>query len=356
MTETNKISILKTKESKLKEVDLENLVFGKFFTDHMFICEYKNNAWQNPRIVPFQNISLHPACAALHYGQAIFEGLKAYKNEKNEVFLFRPEKNAERFNVSAQRLCMPSFPEELFVEAVKELVKLDHEWIPKSKGASLYIRPFMFASQPVLGVRPADEYTMMIFASPVNAYYADPLKVKIEEYYTRSVEGGTGFAKAAGNYAAALYPARLAQQKGYHQLIWTNAITHEFIEESGTMNIFFQFDDTLVTPPLDKKTILAGITRDSILTLAKQYKIPVEVRPVKVSELIESIEKGTLKDIFGAGTAATIAPIALISYKEKDYQCPPLQQREFSNFAANYLEKLRKGLIDDPFNWRIKVM
>lgn len=356
MIKDAEIAISPTQESKLKEVDLSSLVFGRHFSDHMFVCEYSHGQWHNPRIIPFQNLSLSPACGALHYGQAIFEGMKAYKNEKLEVFLFRPEENAKRLNISAKRMCMPPFPEDLFLKAVTELVKIDHLWIPVAKGASLYLRPFMFASQPILGVKPAEEYTFIIFSSPVLSYYTEPLKVKIETHYTRSCEGGTGFVKAAGNYGAALFPARMGQEKGYHQLVWTDAREHKYIEESGTMNIFFMINDTLITPSLDKKTILSGITRDSIIRIAQTQNIKVEERPVSVEEVIRAIEQQTLQDIFGAGTAATIAPIMVIHYEGKDYTCPPESARPFSIHAADYLEKLRKGLIDDPFGWRIRVL
>ncbi|MCB0400949.1 MAG: branched-chain amino acid aminotransferase [Flavobacteriales bacterium] len=349
------IEIERVKESKLPTVDFDNIVFGKQFSDHMFVADYKNGEWQNLAIKPYAPIQLSPACAALHYGQAIFEGMKAYKNEQGEIFLFRPLDNAKRINVSAKRLCMPEIPEGLFMDALKQLIELDSDWVPVGEQSSLYIRPYMFASEELLGVRPAEEYKFLIFTAPVNSYYTGDIHVKIESHYTRAAEGGVGFAKAAGNYAAALYPAKLAQDKGYKQLIWTDANTHEFIEESGTMNIMFYIGDTVITPNLDLKTTLAGVTRDSVLTLIREMGIKVEERRVSVKEVIEAGENGTLKDAFGTGTAATIAQVASITHDNGRIDLPPLGERTLSNAIGKQLTDIKKGRVADAHNWIYKI-
>lgn len=351
----NKIQIQKTERSKLPDVDFNNIVFGNQFSDHMFTADYKNGEWSNLKITPYEPISLSPACAAIHYGQSVFEGMKAYKNEQGEIFLFRPEQNAKRINISANRLCMPSIPEELFMDALQQLIEVDADWIPSVEGCSLYIRPFIFASEQLLGVRPASEYKFIIFTSPVGAYYNKPLNVKIETEYSRACEGGVGYAKAAGNYAAALYPAKLGQDQGYDQLIWTDAKEHKYIEESGTMNIMFLIGNKLITPYIDLKTTLAGITRDSILTLAKDKGIEVEERRVSIKEVINAAKDGSLKDVFGTGTAATIAQVASITYNEERYELPPISERSLSNELAQEIQDIKRGRIADTHDWIYKV-
>jgi branched-chain amino acid aminotransferase len=354
IAEETKIKIIPTTESKLPQLDFENLRFGREFADHMFSMEYRDGAWRNAVIKPFENLSMNPATSVIHYGQSIFEGMKAYKNDAGEVLLFRPEENIKRMNHSAKRMCMPELPEALFKEALVELLKLDKGWVPGSDGGSLYIRPIYFGTDEYIGVRPSETYRFLIFTCPVNAYYAAPVKVLIETHYSRSTPGGTGFAKAAGNYAGALYPAKLAQQDGYDQLIWTDAITHQYIEESGTMNVFFMTDEGLITPVLSD-TILSGITRNSVITLAKDWGIPVIERKISVKEIIEGLKAGTIKDAFGAGTAATIAHIALIGHEGKDYTLPEVETREFSNKILTYLRDYRKGRVEDKFNWNLKI-
>lgn len=351
----SKISVEKITQSKLPGVDFDNIIFGKQFSDHMFVADYKNGAWQDLKIVPYAPITLSPACAALHYGQAIFEGMKAYKNENNEIFLFRPYENAKRINVSARRMCMPEIPEEIFMEALKQLIKLDAEWIPSGESSSLYIRPYMFASEQLLGVRPADEYKFIIFTAPVNSYYAEPVNVKVETEFSRASEGGAGYAKVAGNYGAALYPAKVGQDNGYQQLIWTDSVNHEYIEESGTMNIMFQIGNNLLTPNLDLKTTLAGITRDSVLTLAKEMGINVEERRVSVTEIVDAARKGELKDVFGTGTAATIAQIATITCKNEKFILPAVEDRVLSNKIAKKLQDIKKGREVDTRDWVLKL-
>ncbi len=353
--EMSKISIEKISESKISTVDFSNIVFGKQFSDHMFVADYKDGKWSNLKIVPFAPIEISPACAAIHYGQSIFEGMKAYKGVNNETLLFRPYDNARRLNISAKRMCMPEIPEEIFMDGLTQLLKLDSEWVPKNDGSSLYIRPFMFASEQLLGVRPSDEYKFMIFTAPVNSYYSQAVNVKIETHYSRATEGGVGFAKAAGNYAAALYPAKLGQDAGYQQLIWTDSVHHEYIEESGTMNVMFHIGDKLITPNLDFKTTLAGITRDSVLTLAKEMGVTVEERRVSVTEIIDAAKKGLLKDVFGTGTAATIAQVASITFKEERFELPPISDRELSNKISQMLDDIKRGRVEDKHNWNYKI-
>jgi branched-chain amino acid aminotransferase len=348
------MEITKTTNSRLPQLDFENLRFGREFSDHMFEMDYTDGAWQTPTIVPFANLSLNPAVSVIHYGQSIFEGLKAYKNAAGEIYLFRPEKNFARFNVSAERMCMPQIDPDLLERALVELVKLDQGWIPEGEGASLYIRPFMFATDEYIGVKPSENYKLLIFTCPVNSYYSEAVRVKVEQKYTRSVVGGTGYAKAAGNYAAALYPAKLAQQEGYHQLIWTDAFEHKWIEESGTMNIVFRSGNDIISPsPSD--TILDGITRESVLTLAADWGYNVEYRKVSVDELHQMLESGKLDEAFGAGTAATIAPIATIGYGGKDYDLTEFGSWEFAPRALAHIEKVKRGLTDDPHNWTVRV-
>ncbi len=355
MDAVSNIEIEKAKGSKLPFVDFNNIQFGKQFSDHMFIADYKDGEWQNLKIMPYAPITLSPACAAIHYGQSVFEGMKAYKNESGEIFLFRPEENARRINLSATRLCMPEIPTEMFMEAIKLLIEVDADWVPVIDGCSLYIRPFLFASEELLGVRPADEYKFVIFTAPVGSYYSEEVHVKIETKYSRACEGGVGYAKAAGNYAAALYPAKLGQDQGFKQLIWTDAKEHKYIEESGTMNIMFHIGDTLITPTTDLKTTLAGITRDSVLTLAKELGVKVEERRVAVSEVIEAAKNGSLKDVFGTGTAATLAQVSSITYNNEKFELPPLESRTLSNEIGQVLQDIKRGRIEDTHNWIYRI-
>jgi branched-chain amino acid aminotransferase len=354
MVETLKIALERVQQSRIGEVDFSNIPFGKIYTDHMFRADYRQGEWQNLKIVPYGNITISPATPALHYGQAIFEGMKAYRGPKGEALVFRPRDNWKRMNISAQRMCMPAIPEELFMESLAMLLDLDRAWIPSSAGASLYIRPFMFSADEYIGIKASTDFTFMIILCPVGAYYSTPVKVKIETRYTRAIEGGTGYVKAGGNYGGAIYPARLAQDKGYHQLIWTDGKTHQYIEESGTMNVAFVINNTLVTPALTD-TILAGITRDSVLQLACSWGWPVEERRISVAELIEGLERGTVTEAFGMGTAATIAPIELIGYEDKDYVLPPLSERKYSNRILEELDGIKRGLRPDTFNWVVRM-
>jgi branched-chain amino acid aminotransferase len=354
ITDTLQISIEKVEQSGIHQVDFEHLPFGKIFSDHMFVATYENGSWQDPKIVPYSKLSLSPSSAVIHYGQSIFEGMKAYKNEQGEVSLFRPMDNLKRLNRSAERMCMPKLPQEFFMEGLRQLILLDQAWIPTSEDGSLYIRPFMFASDEYIGVKPSESYKFIIITAPVAKYYNEPVKVLVENNYTRAVEGGVGYVKVAGNYGRSLYPAKVAQEKGYHQLIWTDAIEHKYIEESGTMNVMFVIGDTLVTPPISN-TILAGITRDSVLTLARDWGYNVEERRVNIDEIVFAAERGILNDAFGTGTAATIAHIAQIGYKGTDYFLPPTNERTMSNKLSEALHQIRRGLAPDQHNWVVKL-
>ena len=353
--QTTTIKITKTTNSKLNEVDFDNLPFGKHFADHMFEIDYADGKWGEPTIVPFGNLSLHPATSALHYGQAIFEGLKAQRGDDGEILVFRPDMNAKRFNESAKRMSMVELPEEIFLDGLKALIDLDQEWVPKKDGQSLYIRPYMIATDDYVGIRPSLSYKFLIICSPVGGYYTEAVPVKIETEFTRAAEGGVGRAKAAGNYAASLYPAQLAAEQGYRQLIWTDAKTHTLIEEAGTMNIVFVINDVVITPSEEKDTILKGITKRSILTVAKDWGYKIEEREVTIVEIIDALKNGTLQDAFGAGTAATIAPISLIGYEGVNYDLPAQETRTFSNKLSAYMTDYKKGRIEDKFNWLMTV-
>jgi branched-chain amino acid aminotransferase len=350
MVATESIQVERVKQSRISQVDFADLPFGKIYTDHMFMADYRDGEWKNLRVVPYGHISISPATPALHYGQSIFEGMKAMKSPSGEVLIFRAADNWMRLNISGERMCMPHVPEELFMEGLSTLIGLDQNWVPKAAGSSLYIRPFLFSADEYIGIRPSQDFTFMIILSPVGPYYSSPVKVKIESHYTRATEGGTGYAKAGGNYGGAIYPAKLAQDQGYHQLLWTDGKTHQYIEESGTMNVMFVLDDTLITPALSD-SILAGITRDSVLKLARKWNMKVEERKVSVQEVIEAAQDGRLKEAFGVGTAATIAHIELIGYEDKDYYLPPVAERKFSNKVYEELEGIKRGNLPDPFGW-----
>ena len=353
MVETQKIETQRTSKSRLDQVDFSNLPFGKVFADHMFLADFKDGEWKNLRVVPYGYLPMSPATPAIHYGQSIFEGMKAFAGPKGEALIFRPLANWKRLNESADRMCMPQLPEEIFMDGILSLLELDRKWIPDLAGSSLYIRPFMFSADEYIGIRPSQNFTFMIINCPVGPYYATPVKVKIETHYSRAIEGGTGYAKAGGNYGGALYPSKLALDQGYHQLIWTDGKTHQYVEESGTMNVMFVIDDTLVTPELGD-TILRGITRDSVLTLARHWGMKVEERKLSVNELVEGLKSGRVKEAFGAGTAATIAHIELIGHNGHDYILPPVEPRKFSNRVFKELEGIKRGTHADPFGWMMR--
>lgn len=350
MTDTMAIKVTKIAKSKLSDTDFENLPFGKVFSDHMLTADYADGKWKNFEIVPYGNISLSPAISSLHYGQTFFEGLKAYKNDDGKISIFRPDKNAKRFNKSAERMCMPDLPEELFIQSILAVVDLDREWVPNKKDYTLYIRPYMFATDPYLGVAPSTTYKFMVLLCPTGPYFSKNLRVKIETEYTRSAEGGFGYAKAAGNYAGSLYPGKKAAEQGFDQILWTDAKTHEYVEEMGAANAMFVIDGKLVTPST-RDTILDGITRDSIITLAKEWGMEVEERRVSVAEVVAAIENGTCTDAFGAGTAATIASVAEIAYNDKTYVLPDPAKSVFANKMRNALDDIKYGRVADTRNW-----
>lgn len=347
------MKITKTTQSRIKDVDFSNLVFGTHFTDHMLIAEYSDGSWSEPEIKPYGPLSFTPAMHTLHYGQALFEGQKAYYMENGEIGIFRPEANAKRLNHSARRMFMPEFPEEWFIDGIKTLVDLDREWVPKAANHSLYLRPFMFGSSEFVAARPSEKFIFCIIMSPVGPYYAGDVKVKVEETYTRSAAGGVGSTKCAGNYGGAFYATDQARQEGYTQVIWTDHANHELIEESGTMNIAFVIDDTFITPPLSER-ILAGITRDSILRLLRDRGImKVEERPIKVDEVITAAQEGRLQEAFGMGTAAVISPINVIGFRGTDFDIATPQDG-YAMRIKQELTELRSGKAEDPYGWMLK--
>ncbi|MFM7105859.1 MAG: branched-chain amino acid aminotransferase, partial [Flavobacteriales bacterium] len=328
--------------------------FGRVFSDHMLVAIYKDGAWDSPRITPYGAIPFSPAISALHYGQAIFEGLKAFKNDQDEVFIFRPNRNAQRLNVSARRMCMAELPEEIFLAGLKTLVKIDSAWIPKGEGESLYIRPHMFAIDEYVGVKPSDSYMFVIFTCPVGKYYTTELKVKIETEFTRAVRGGTGHAKAAGNYGASLFPTQIAKDAGYDQVLWTDGQTHEYFEESGTMNVMFLSGNRILTPATSD-SILDGITRSSVLQLMRDWNYQVEERKVSVAEIVDLMKAGDLHGAFGIGTAATIAPICTIQHEGTNYELDSANYMPFSDKINTYMDHLKRGMEVDVHHWNVRV-
>ncbi|MGY4383648.1 branched-chain amino acid aminotransferase [Pedobacter sp. UYP24] len=344
------ISITKAAESRLTVTDFSQLPFGKVFSDHMFIAEYDNGEWGNLQILPYGPIPMSPAISALHYGQAIFEGMKAYRQESGKISVFRGDKNFERFNKSAARMSMPSITKDIFMQGIAALIEIDERWVPAQDGYSLYIRPVMFATDPYLGVRPSEKYIFALLTTPTGPYYSKALKIKIETEFTRADEGGVGFAKTAGNYARSLYPFAEAQKEGFDQLIWTDAVSHEYIEEAGTANLIFVINGKLVTPSV-RSTVLDGVTRDTIIKIAKMQGITVEERRVSVKEILDGIENGSVTDAFAAGTAATVTPIGEIGYQGKIYTLTDPSTRTISSGIAKTLNDIRYGLIPDEFGW-----
>jgi branched-chain amino acid aminotransferase len=353
MTMTTDIKITRVKESKFKTIDLDNVAFGTVYSDHMFSCDFKNGEWQQPEITPYQPLQLDPSARVFHYGQAVFEGMKAYKDEQNDVWVFRPEQNWERICFSSKRLAIPEVPKEIFMEGLKTLLNMDSEWVVPGIGNSLYIRPFVFATQAGVSASPAEEYKFMIICTPVQAYYkGGEVKVKISDHYSRAANGGVGATKAAGNYAAQFYPTKKANEEGYQQIIWTNS-THEYLEEAGTMNVFFRVGDKLITAPTDDR-ILNGITRKSIIALAEQEGITVEVRKVSVTEIIEAAKSGMLKEVFGTGTAAVIVPITGVGYKDDHYDLPKLNNTYATKLKGMLLD-IQYNVIEDNYGWTQKI-
>ena len=347
------MKVEKIKVSKIDQIDFDNLNFGSVFTDHMFSCDYIDGEWVNAQISPYKPISISPSARVFHYGQACFEGMKAFKDNKNKNWLFRPLDNYERILKSSIRLAMPEFPKELFFESLKKLIELDNAWIKPGLGNSLYIRPFIFASEATINATEANQYKFMIICAPAASYYSGDVRVKIEKSFSRAAKGGVGYAKAAGNYAAQFYPTQLAIEKGYNQVIWTDDNTHQFIEEAGAMNIFIRINDTLITSPTNDR-ILDGITRKSIIKIAEDLKIDVEVRKISVSEVVAAAQSGSLKEMFGTGTAAVISPISCFGFKEKDYDLPNLDN-SFAGLLKKTITDIQTNKSEDPYGWRIKL-
>ncbi len=347
-------NITKIERSKLTDINLENIPFGKYFTDYMLEADFEDGEWKNVEIKPYQPLLLEPSLAAIHYGQAIFEGIKAYKNEAGEVQIFRPLDNYKRFNISAVRMQMPEVPEHLFMEGMHTLINLDRNWVPNKPDHSLYIRPFMFSSDEMIGVRPSEKYKFMIILSPTGPYYATPMRIYVEEQYVRAVPGGVGYAKAAGNYGAAMYATAEAKKKGYDQVLWTDAFEHKYVQECGTMNVFFIIGNKAITPGLESGTILAGVTRDSVIQVLKDLGLTVEERSLNIDEIIEAHKAGELKEVFGTGTAATISLIKELRYKDYTMEfdvnswttAPSVKQR---------MNDIRYGKVADTHGWMQKI-
>ncbi len=346
------INVQKIESSKINDVDFDSLVFGQVFTDHMFECDFIDGQWQNPTIKPYGPMLIEPAAKVFHYGQAVFEGMKAFKDDAGDVFLFRPEENLARINKSSKRLAIPEFSEALFFDAMHKLLALDKAWVKPGNGNSLYIRPFVIATQNGVSASPSDRYKFMIIMSPAQAYYTGDVKVVIAEKFSRAADGGVGAAKAAGNYAAQFYPTNLAKAKGYQQVIWTDSNEHKYLEEAGTMNVFFRINNTLITAPNNDR-ILDGITRKSVIQLAKDAGVDVEVRRVLVSEIVTAAKNGSLKEIFGSGTAAVISPVSAFNFQETEYAVPS-QEDSYATRFKNALMDIQYNRTADIHNWRLK--
>jgi len=350
---TSEIDIVKVAASKIDSIDFENISFGTTFTDHMFVCDFREGKWQQPQIKPYEPFLLDPSAKVFHYGQAIFEGMKAYKDEHDDVWLFRPDQNLDRFNKSAKRMAMPEVPDDIFMSGLHQLIDLEREWVKKGLGNTLYIRPFMIAIGSGVIAAPSTQYRFMIILSPAKSYYSGEVKVIIAEHFSRAANGGIGAAKAAGNYSAQFYPTKLANEKGFQQIIWTDDATHTKLEEAGTMNVFFRINDTLFTAPTSER-ILDGVTRKSLISIAERDGINVEVRSVLVSELVEAAKDGSLKEVFGAGTAAVVNPIVGFSYQDVYYELPKIEN-SFALQLKDKLNSIQYKLADDTFGWTVKV-
>lgn len=346
--------IIKAEHSKLKDISLQNIPFGRYFTDHMLEVDYENGQWKTPVIRAYQPLQLDPSLAALHYGQAIFEGIKAYKDLNGDPYIFRPSDNFNRFNISAERMQMPLIPEEIFMEGLRLLIDIDRDWIPAMENHSLYIRPFMFSSDEAIGVRPSDKYKFMIILSPTGPYYSTPMRIYVEEKYVRAVAGGIGYAKAAGNYAAAMHASAVAHKKGYDQVLWMDAIEHRYVQECGTMNAFFIIGNKAITPDLNSGTILAGVTRESTITLLQEMGYEVEERALSIDEIMDSYKTGDLKEIFGTGTAATISLIKELKYKEFNMFFD-VSKWTIAPEVKRRMDSIKYGLEPDRYGWMLKV-
>ena len=344
------ITVRKVVHSRINEIDFEQLEFGKYVSDHMLICDYANGKWGSPQILPFANLSLSPTALALHYGQTVFEGMKAFKMPDGKINIFRIDKHYDRLVKSLQRMCMAVVPKEIFIEGMKKLIEVDSNWIPEKNGSALYIRPFMYASEARFGVKVSDEYRFVIFTGPVPPLYASPIRVKVEREYIRAARGGTGYAKCGGNYGGAFFPTQRARAEGYDQVVWMGGPNNEYIEESGMMNIMFVIDDTLITPPLSD-SILDGVTRDSLLQLARDKGFKTLERPINIDELRLAFRNKSITEAFGAGTAAVVLPIKTIFLGDMDYRLPKYNHENVFYKLQQELEAIRSGRIEDRYNW-----
>ena len=348
------IQVTKTGKSKVSEIDFNNLPFGKYFTDHMLEVDYADGQWQKVQIRPYQNLNLSPALSALHYGQSIFEGIKAYKDRDGRPLIFRPYDNFRRFNVSAERMMMPSVPEEIFIEGMRRLIELDRDWIPMKSDYSLYIRPFMFATEDAIGVKASDTYKFMILLSPTGPYYSAPMRIYVEEKYTRAAKGGFGFAKAAGNYGGAMLATAEAKKQGYDQVLWTDAFEHKYIQEIGTMNVFFVIGDRVLTPDLEAGTILEGVTRDSAIELLRDEGYTVEEGPINIDDVVRAYKAEELKEVFGTGTAATISMIKELRYEDYTMKFDT-DKWTVAPTVKRVLTDIREGRREDTRGWMFTV-
>ncbi len=349
------IKVNKTENSRLHEIDALNINFGKHYSDHMLIAYYENGQWLPPEITPFHNLYLSPATTFFHYGQAIFEGVKAYKSPNGDALIFRPYDNWKRMNRSAERMAMPDVPQEIFIEGMRQLIALDHKWIPESEDTSLYIRPFMLAIDEFIGVRPAEKFMFIIITSPAGPYYNHPVSIYVQDQYVRAFPGGIGFTKAAGNYGMSMYPTREIKKMGYDQILWTDGFEHKYVQEIGTMNVFFVIGDKVITPDINTDVILEGVTRDSVIKLLREKGITVEERPLSIDEIESAYKAGQLKEAFGTGTAASIAPIYKLTYHDDAMELPQLETWEVSNWLKQELADIRYGRKEDTHGWTLKV-
>ncbi len=354
MIAAQNFNITKAKHSKLEGISLDNVPFGKYFTDHMLEADYENGEWKTASIKPYQALSVAPSLAAIHYGQSIFEGIKAYKDADGNAAIFRPYDNFKRFNLSAERMEMPVVPEEIFIEGMRQLIEIDKAWIPNKPNHSLYIRPFMFSSDEAIGVRPSEKYKFLVILSPTGPYYAAPMRIYVEEKYVRAVQGGYGYAKAAGNYGGAFHASAEAHKQGFDQVLWMDAFEHKYVQECGTMNAFFVIGNKVVTPGLEDGTILAGVTRDSTIAILKEMGYTVEERKLSIDEIMDAYKAGTLNEIFGTGTAATISLIKELKYKDfvmtfdvtKWTIAPEIKVR---------MDAIKYGEAPDNHQWMVKI-
>jgi len=346
---TVKMKITITETSNLSKIDFNNLGFGAGLSDHVFVCEFKNGNWGEGRIEPYSHLSQGLGLHALHYGQAVFEGQKAYRQKDDTIAIFRPERNWKRLNTSAKRMLIPEVPKDIFMDGLTELIRVDAKWVPRGENQSLYLRPFLFSSSEFVAAKPSEEYTFAIVTSPVGELYSKPVKVKIEQSFTRAASGGVGYAKAAGNYGASFLATHNAVKEGFNQVLWTDHAEHNYLEEAGTMNVTFVINGKLITPILSDR-ILAGITRDSILILAKEWNIAVEERRIKVDELIAALKNGTLNEAFGMGTAAVVSQINGIGFNDEIFPVP-VPKNGIALRMKEALSSIRYGESEDKFNW-----